>query len=200
MAGSARLTASSRDTTMASSGRFSSSPPTIRMSPLDVSVRVLEQFDGLVSVQRLRRIAEHTLAAGLAGNEARLSVVVADDEVVRDLNKRYRGLDENTDVLSFSFTRPGEYYGESGPLPLGDEESAFVLPPGEEDSLGEVIISYPQAQRQADQSGHQVEEEMALLLAHGILHLLGHDHAEPEEEAAMKALEDEVLAKVREDD
>jgi len=166
------------------------------MSSLAVSVRVLEQFDGLVSVRWLRRIAEDTLSVASDWNESRLSVVIADDDVLKDLNKRYRGLDEITDVLSFSFTHHGAYYGEGDRWPRGGEESIFVLPPGEEDSLGEVIISYPEAQRQADQSGHSVEEKVALLLAHGVLHLLGHDHVEPEEEAVMRRLEDKVLAEL----
>ena len=184
---------------MAPSRRSWSRPLSIRMSAIDVSVRVLERFEGLVSVQRLSRIAQHALSVGSAENEASVSVVIAGDDLVRDLNKRYRGLDEITDVLSFSFTRQGEYYGESEPRPQVAEESTFVLPPGEEDSLGEVIISFPQAQLQADESGHSVDEELALLLAHGVLHLLGHDHAEPEEEAVMRRLEDQVLARFRED-
>ena len=122
------------------------------MCPIDVSVRVLEEFDGLVSVPWLRQIAERALSVASAGNEAGLSVVIADDDLVRGLNKQYRGLDENTDVLAFSFAHAGEYYGEGEPQPGPGEESEFALPPGQESSLGEVIISYPQAQRQAAQS------------------------------------------------
>jgi probable rRNA maturation factor len=170
------------------------------MSSFDIGVRVLDEFDGLISVHRLRRIAENALALGSAESEAGLSVVIADDDVVRDLNNRYRGLDEITDVLSFSFSHEGEYYGDGELWLQRGEKFGFVLPPGEKDSLGEVVISYSQAQRQADQSGHTVDEELAVLLAHGVLHLLGHDHVAPEEEAAMKMLEKRVLARVREGD
>ena len=162
------------------------------MTPPRVSIGVLEEFEEDVSEQRLRRVAEQALAAGSAAPEAQVSVLVADDGLVRELNARHRGLDENTDVLSFSFARPGEYYGGSGAgfEPLQD----FVLPPRQDHGLGDVIISYPQASRQAAQADHTVDEELAVLLVHGILHLLGHDHGEPEEEAAMKRIESQVLA------
>ena len=162
------------------------------MTAYGVSISVLEEFEGDVSEQWLRRVVEEALAAGSAAPESQASVLIADDGLVRDLNARHRGLDENTDVLSFSFAHPGEYYGDGG---AGFEPPQdFVLPPGQDHSLGDVIISYPQARRQAAQSGHTVDEELAVLLVHGILHLLGHDHGEPEEEAAMKRIESQVLA------
>ena len=172
------------------------------MPPFDASVQVLEEFDGLVSGQWLRRVAEHALAVGSPGTEAEVSVVIAGDDVVRDLNRRHRGLDENTDVLAFAFGHRGEYHGvrEQRPAPGEETDSApapddeFVVPPGEGRSLGEVVISYPQAERQAAQSGHPVRWELAVLVTHGVLHLLGHDHAGPEEEAAMRRMEAEVLA------
>ena len=70
------------------------------------------------------------------------------------------------------------------------------MPPGQESGLGEVIISYPQAVRQAKEVGRSVKDEVAYLLAHGILHLIGHDHMEPDEEAVMKAKEEAVLTSV----
>ena len=109
-------------------------------------------------------------------------------DVVRELNRQHRGLDENTDVLSFSFAHEGEYYGEEERGAPG-ADFHFVLPPGENDdrSLGEVIISYPQTIRQAEASGHPVERELTILLVHGVLHLLGYDHEVPDDEAMMKA-------------
>ena len=72
----------------------------------------------------------------------------------------------------------------------------FVLPPGEDLSLGEVIVSYHQAQRQASGDGHSVEREVALLLIHGVLHLLGYDHVEPGDEVIMKKMENSALRDV----
>ena len=74
-----------------------------------------------------------------------------------------------------------------------NEERFFALPPGQTGGLGEVIISYPQAQRQAIKVGHSVKQELALLVAHGVLHLLGYDHGEPQEEVVMKEKEKAVL-------
>jgi probable rRNA maturation factor len=70
----------------------------------------------------------------------------------------------------------------------------FVLPPGELSPLGEVIVSYPQAQRQAEQRRAPLEHELALLVIHGVLHLTGHDHLEPEESALMQSKERTALA------
>ncbi len=151
-----------------------------------------------MSEKWLRQVADCTLALEQAESKGALSVVVADDDTVRSLNSGHRGLDETTDVLSFSFSHQGEYYGGEKPLSEWPGDAAFVLPPGEDAGLGEVIISYPQAVRQASESGHGVKRELALLLTHGILHLLGHDHVRPDEEDAMKATETRVLEQLTE--
>ena len=172
----------------------------LRMTSFDVSVQIMEGLAGLLSSERLRQIAECALVVGSSESDASLSVVVASDEVVRDLNRRHRGLDENTDVLSFSFTHQGEYYGnreEDSEISGGLD---FVLPPGEDLSLGEVIVSYHQAQRQAVGSDHTVEREVALLVIHGVLHLLGYDHVEPGDEAVMKKMENSALRDVFNED
>ena len=141
-------------------------------------------------------VAEHSVLEAVAAAmesescapNTHVSVVIADDEVVRELNRQHRGLDENTDVLSFSFTHEGEYYGEAERDASGIDID-FVLPPSENDdtSLGEIIISYPQTFRQAEQAGLPVGQELTVLLVHGVLHLLGYDHEEPDDEAVMKA-------------
>jgi len=166
-----------------------------------VQVQVFGAFQGLVEVDWLRRAAESALAQGgglpeKAPDGLALSVVVADDETVRDLNRRHRGLDETTDVLAFSFHHEGEYYGEGrADLQIDD----FVLPPEEASGLGEVVISYPQASRQAESSGHSRERELAALLIHGVLHLLGHDHTDRSDEAVMRERERSALAQVLSD-
>ena len=187
-----------------------------------ISVQVLAEFHDLVSDRWLERVADLTLSAESEGGQERagsqqIEVVVADDDTVRDLNMRFRGLDETTDVLSFSYDHPGEYFGTDGPpselpqesgfvmLPGTDEspselpaESGFVMPPGTGPGLGEVVISYPQAARQAESSGRTTRHELAHLLAHGVLHLLGYDHRDPDEESAMRAIETVVLARALE--
>ena len=165
-----------------------------------MSIQVFQQFQELVPEEWLERVTHNTLATVPLpegpDTPGAIGVVVADDHTVRDLNKRYRGLDETTDVLSFSFGHQGEYYGLGEPTSLWSENSTFVVPPGEGTGLGEVIIAYPQAVRQARKSLRTPQQEVASLLIHGILHLLGFDHAQPEDDAAMKATEAKVLAQV----
>ena len=170
------------------------------MASFEVIIQVLEDFDGLASEGWLRRVAESALAVASPESDAGLSVVIANDKVVRDLNRTHRGLDENTDVLAFSFAHAGEYYGDDRSVSGSGEVVDFMLPPEERDSLGEVIISYDKARKQAAEAGHSLETELAALLAHGVLHLLGHDHLEPGDEAAMKDLEREIMARLRQEE
>ena len=163
----------------------------------DVTVQALDQLDCLPPQGWMEDTVTRALAVAEAADGSSVSVVIADDEVVRELNRDHRGLDETTDVLAFSFVHEGEYYGEPGSRPpIAEDSQPFALPPGETEPLGEIVVSYPQARRQASQAGHSIQREMAALLTHGVLHLMGHDHLEPSEEAAMKALEDRILSEV----
>ena len=162
------------------------------MSDYVVNVQIDEEFEEAVSVTELRRTAARALRVGDAGEAASVDVVVTGDDVVRELNRRYRGLDETTDVLSFSFTHAGEYQGDDE-APGAPADLDFPVPAGADGSLGEVIISYPQAERQSEQAGHGTGRELSKLLAHGVLHLLGHDHESEGEAIVMKRLETEAL-------
>jgi probable rRNA maturation factor len=144
-----------------------------------IDVQVARPFRSAVRAPWLRRIARHILAAERVG-ATQVGVVVTDDATVRDLNRRYLGRDEPTDVLSFGLS-------EKGGTP-------FVLPPGEAAPLGEVIISYPTALRQAKEQGQSVEAEVVRLLVHGILHLLGYDHQAAKDGRIMRRREEEILA------
>jgi probable rRNA maturation factor len=145
----------------------------------DILVTVDERFAPEVEAEWIGRIAGRALESESVP-AAELGVLVTDDDTVRRLNRDYAGEDAPTDVLSFS-------------LQEGEE---FVHPPEGPDSvlrLGEVIISYPMAERQALEAGRPVRDELAHLLVHGILHLLGYDHAQPEEEQRMRARERALL-------
>ena len=164
------------------------------MASPPLSINVFDEFRSQVSEEGLRTVTRKALALHGLDASGEVSLVIADDETVRRLNQEYRGLDETTDVLSFSPQHWGEYYGTGRPPSEADAHTPFILPPGEANPLGEVIISYPQAARQAAEAGHSAERELALLIAHGLLHLLGHDHIEAQEEAQMKEKEAQVLA------
>lgn len=158
-----------------------------------VDVRVFPPYREGAPAPLARRAAAAALAAADPAGERGASVVIAGDDTLLDLNRRFRGLDEVTDVLSFG--ERGAAPEEGSALPGGDAPPAEFPPvPGEASSLGEVVLSYPYAARQAASRKIPVEREVALLVVHGVLHLLGHDHAEPDEEAAMREAEREAMA------
>jgi probable rRNA maturation factor len=110
-----------------------------------------------------------------------LSVVLTGDGEVRRLSRRYRKIDKTTDVLSFPLLEgKGLKVGARGPITLGD-----------------VVISVPQTKRQASQQGKDFKQELALLLIHGILHLLGYDHGTMSQEKKMFGLQNRLLKKVK---
>jgi probable rRNA maturation factor len=147
----------------------------------EIGISIEEKFRGLVNKSWARRIAQTVLKAEGVVPPYEISLVFTDSETVKQLNRDYRGVDEPTDVLAFYI------------LPQKEADSSFVLPPDGVTRLGEVIISYPQTVEQAREQGHSPEKELALLIIHGILHLLGYDHEEPEEEAKMRGREKELL-------
>ena len=158
------------------------------MRDFRIDVQVFDEFKNVVSEGHVLEAVSAVLESESCDPHTQVSVVIADDDVVRELNLQHRGLDENTDVLSFSFTHEGEYYGEED-RSARETDIDFVLPPTESNdaSLGEIIISYPQTRRQAERDGHPVDRELTFLLVHGVLHLLRYDHEEPDDEAVMKA-------------
>ena len=151
---------------------------------MKLGIQIDKNFQKYLRKEWLHRVVEHSFAAQDIGSEVELGLLITDDETVRKLNQKYRGVDEPTDVLSFAFVerKPGS--------------SPFITPPDGLLHLGEVVISYPQAVRQAEENNHKVEEEIALLVIHGILHLLGYEHDEPAREREMSALEERILSQL----
>lgn len=150
------------------------------MEEQPITIVIAEPFSALVDEEALRAVVQRTLR--LEGwPAAELTVVVTDDAQVQQLNHEYRGLDEPTDVLSFSAQET---------LP---DAAAFVSAPELAHYLGDVVIAYPYAAAQAPTFGRFVADELALLAVHGTLHLLGYDHATPAEEEAMWARQAAIL-------
>jgi len=144
---------------------------------VEVEVQMAPAFAGALSPEQLQAVAEAVLRR--EERSGQLALVVTDDEGIQELNRDFLGVDEPTDVLAFSAKE------ESGP---------FVSAPEAEQYLGDLILSYPRALAQAAELGHPVELELKLLVVHGLLHLLGYDHAEAEEKAVMWARQEELLA------
>lgn len=141
------------------------------MTPYDVEVQADVETSESV-LERVRTAATHTLERQEIAAPAALTLLLTDKARVRDLNRRYRDVDRATDVLSFPF-------GEA--LPDGGQY------------LGDVVIALPVARAQAAAAGHTLEAELVLLAVHGILHLVGYDHAEAAEKARMWAAQAELL-------
>lgn len=148
-------------------------------SSFAVSWHVEPQFARRVRRRPLTSLARRALAAEGAPSPSELSVAIIDDRSMRELNSRYRHVDAATDVLSFA-------------AGTGD---GFVTPPRATAHLGDVAISYDTAERQAREAGHDIEDELAHLLVHGILHILGYDHESTGEARAMREREEALLGK-----
>lgn len=132
----------------------------------------------------LKKVAGKVLVAQGMGPETEVGLAIVTQEKIRQLNLSYLGKDEPTDVLSFGML----------PEQSGNNRAVFVTPPDGIQHLGEVIISFPQAVIQAEEHHYGVKREVASLIIHGLLHLLGYDHEERDEEREMRAREAEILS------
>jgi probable rRNA maturation factor len=152
----------------------------------------VEGFADTAALEELvRRAAEAALDAERKAGPDRVAVSLSDDARLRALNLEFNGDDEVTDVLSFNET-PGWLNGEP-PAEVMDDDPLFRAP-GDEPRLGDIVISLQMTKRQAEQNGVPFERELAMLTVHGVLHLLGYDHAEAEEQKTMFGKTDKILA------
>lgn len=163
-------------------------PPRTPRSEPRVEVIVDEALDAAVPVALIARAAEAALAAEYSAGPDHVTVFITVDETLRDLNRRFNNLDEVTDELSFNESA-GWKDGRSpdGPASFPAEGHA---------RLGDVVISLPQAERQARAAATAADRELAMLTVHGVLHLLGYDHARPDEQRVMFGKTERVLSAV----
>lgn len=156
------------------------------MLPLELDLRfhVRRKSGAKPDRKRIRAACVAALTGEGVTGPVVLTITLVDDEEIRQINQRHRNIDKATDVLSF---------------PLIDESDSspeFALPPGVPRELGDVIVSYPRAVAQAEEYGHSVERELAYLIVHGVLHIMGHDHEVPDEQAVMRAREEAAMIAV----
>jgi probable rRNA maturation factor len=151
----------------------------------EIDVQVDDAFAASVNAAELAAVATATLRQQ-AQSAGALTLVVTDDAALQELNRAYRGVDAPTDVLSFAAQEEG---GDAPAVQLPPEVAAELA-----GYLGDIVIAYPYAAQQAGRFGNTVDSELRLLTVHGVLHLLGYDHATPEEEAAMWVIQEQVLA------
>ncbi|MGZ9160644.1 MAG: rRNA maturation RNase YbeY [Candidatus Limnocylindrales bacterium] len=163
--------------------------------PWRVDVEVREAVTLPISVAQLARTAAAALGAAGAPMPASLGLILADDAELAGLNARHMGVDGPTDVLSFPMLTPATFAP-------GSAVHMDPRPPGMRVHLGDIVVSVERASAQAasgrgGQTGDvqwSAADELRLLVTHGVLHVCGWDHAEPDEEAAMRALEQRLLA------
>jgi probable rRNA maturation factor len=141
-----------------------------------IDVIVPAEYASLVDPILLEKAAQLTLEHEEITEEMELSIAVDSDERVHELNLQFLGIDSPTDVLSF-------------PANEFDPDTGLTY-------LGDIILSCPKAQAQAAAAGATLSDEFQLLVVHGVLHLAGHDHAEPGEKERMWKAQDTILKKL----
>ena len=158
----------------------------------------------LLSQAVMVRTLVRALRAGGAPTPARIGLTLTDDPAIAALNESHMGHVGPTDVLSFPLLEAAAFPRHDGQDPVVriTDGPAFVLPPGMRTDLGDIVVSVERAVEQAEQGrGGQTgsvrwspADELRLLITHGALHVCGWDHALPAEEAAMRALEGQLLS------
>lgn len=144
-----------------------------------MAVFVADEQDRPVDGDDLAALAGHVLRERRVPPDMELSLLLVDEDAITALNSQHLGKREPTDVLAFPIDEPGE------------------TPSGVPALLGDVVLCPVVAERQAMQGGRDVREELRVLTVHGILHVLGMDHADPEEEREMFALTERLLDSFR---
>jgi probable rRNA maturation factor len=158
---------------------MSSPPPEIGGVNVTVEFEVEDGLDATWDRDRVGQLVRSIVSRELPGGDYTVTLHLVSDETIRALNAEHRGKDVHTDVLSF---------------PLHDPNGMrFVLPPDQPASLGDVVVSYPRALEQAAEFGHSPQRELAYLVAHGTLHLLGFDHEQEDERRRMRQREEFAL-------
>lgn len=141
-----------------------------------ILITVHDNFKESVADKFLISAAETALLECDVLDSPSLLIRITDNEELKSLNMQYRGIDKTTDVLSFP--------------------TDFMDPDLDSQYLGDVVIAFPKAEEQSKMRGHSVEAELQLLVVHGVLHLLGYDHADQRQKEEMWSLQSRILKKL----
>jgi len=141
-----------------------------------VNIQVADGVNTPLELNRIESAVSQAMHMAGAPPDSELTVVLTYDEELHRLNRQFLEIDAPTDVLSF----PAD----------------FIDPDSHHPYLGDILVSVERAYQQADLQGHSASQELLLLIVHGILHLLGHDHAEDAERERMWALQDQILSRL----
>ena len=151
---------------------------------LEADIEIEEGYELPLGEDEIVFICEHVLADQEVERDCYVSVSVTSNERIRELNREWRGIDRATDVISLECDRP-------------DDPDLFVGEPAE---LGDIVLAPDFIKDNAKRLGVAYEDEVRLLIVHGMLHLLGYDHIEEDEAQVMEALEDRLVAEVKGED
>lgn len=138
------------------------------------------QFEAMWQLAANTAFAE---VEALADKSIELNLLLCDDEEIREYNSEYREIDRATDVLSFPLIEDWEE--------LGQQENDIPV------IMGDIIISMPRAQAQAEEYGHSLQREAVFLFIHGVLHCLGYDHIEESDELIMREKQRQLLSALK---
>lgn len=138
-----------------------------------------------------KKVAAEVLKSEGCPFDVQISLLITDDEGIREMNAEFREIDSATDVLSFpniEYDTPGDFSVAEGDqrIDIIDPESGLVF-------LGDIVINEKRVREQAEEYGHSELREFAFLVAHSMLHLCGYDHMEPDEAAVMEGKQEKVL-------
>ena len=141
-----------------------------------VNVQLADGVNSPLELDRIESAASQAMRLAGAPSDSELTIVLTDDNELQRLNWEFLNVDAPTDVLSF----PAD----------------FIDPDSQHPYLGDILVSVQRARQQADLQNHSAKQELLLLIVHGVLHLLGHDHAEETEKAQMWSLQDQILSQI----
>lgn len=142
----------------------------------EISIENLTNYD--IDLEFLNDVIKYTLETEKVNN-ALANIIIVDNKKIKDINKKYRNIDKETDVISFAL----------------EDDNTFVEIPIR--VLGDIYISIEKATSQAKEYGHSLKRELAFLTVHGILHLLGYDHMKKEDERIMFKKQDDILNELK---
>lgn len=147
---------------------------------MEIYVNYDYREDDVSAILDVEKLARFVISREGKPESTEVSISFVDDEEIHRLNREWRGIDRPTDVLSF------ECDGV-------DDDFSGAIPDGESFELGDIVVAVDVAERQAPEYGMEFKDELSLLITHGLLHLCGYDHMEPDEAEAMERRETELL-------
>jgi probable rRNA maturation factor len=157
------------------------------------------QVEQLFSTLDLDGFVQRTLQTVDIFDPVMVTLLITDDEGIRDMNKQYRDQNKPTDVLSFPLIDQPLVQAPEEQLwfsKASEHNDAFISPPGPVLNLGDVVISWPTLLRQASEVGHSPQYELLYLLCHGVLHLVGYDDQTEAGYRAMVSIQERVLESI----